>query len=159
MTRCTGCGQPHRFQQCTRFSTVQQKIDRLKALSACWKCFSRNHTTFACRNQNCAHCGGKHNIAICKRRLQSYNGRSNFPGTMRRSLSFDRFSRRRSPGGRYSRYRSPSLLNNNRSRNASQERRTTNYGTFRNNRNRFPSISPSRRPERQNTRRSSSRSH
>ncbi|EYC43010.1 hypothetical protein Y032_0507g2694 [Ancylostoma ceylanicum] len=67
--RCTGCGRNHLFANCTRYQTVDQKIERLKMLPACWKCFSTKHRTTFCRKPNCDICNGNHNVILCKRKI------------------------------------------------------------------------------------------
>lgn len=67
--RRVGCGQQHKFQFCNTYPSVSQKIERLRAVKACSKCFSCNHETEYCRKQNCAFCGEAHNIAICRKRF------------------------------------------------------------------------------------------
>ncbi|XGW10642.1 hypothetical protein V3C99_012274 [Haemonchus contortus] len=78
--RCTGCGQPHKFQYCDKYSSVMQKIGRLRELNACWKCFSVKHQTQFCRKQNCVQCGGPHNLTLCRLNQQPQCNRyANFP--------------------------------------------------------------------------------
>ncbi|KAL6723081.1 hypothetical protein Aduo_018124 [Ancylostoma duodenale] len=63
--KCTGCGRNHTFQNCTQYRTIDEKIERLKPLSACWKCFSPTHRSNACRKRNYAVCNGNHSETIC----------------------------------------------------------------------------------------------
>ncbi|CAJ0595387.1 unnamed protein product [Cylicocyclus nassatus] len=63
---CTGCGRNHLFQSCPIYRTPEEKIERLKSLKACWKCFSKKHHTKDCRRPNCSTCHGFHSVIICK---------------------------------------------------------------------------------------------
>ncbi|KAK6031895.1 hypothetical protein OSTOST_01942 [Ostertagia ostertagi] len=65
--QCIGCGRPHKFDTCYKFQTIQQKINHLKTLNVCWKCFNTQHRTIFCNKPNCTHCGGLHNPIICLR--------------------------------------------------------------------------------------------
>ncbi|KAK6010482.1 hypothetical protein OSTOST_24490, partial [Ostertagia ostertagi] len=67
MLHCIGCGRPHQFENCDKYRTIPQKIERLKSLTACWKCFNPRHKTIYCYRPDCANCGGHHNTAICQR--------------------------------------------------------------------------------------------
>lgn len=60
--RCAGCEQSHVFKYCKKYPTVFQKIERVRALHACWKCFSQHHTTSHCCKGNFYKCGGAHNM-------------------------------------------------------------------------------------------------
>ncbi|VDO05063.1 unnamed protein product [Haemonchus placei] len=103
--RCTGCGQPHKFQYCDKYSSVIQKIGRLRELNACWKCFSVKHQTQFCRKQNCIQCGGPHNLTLCRLNQQpQYNRYANFP---RRQYTSS-FQRDREQNFNQSRYRKQS---------------------------------------------------
>ncbi|KIH55665.1 hypothetical protein ANCDUO_14172 [Ancylostoma duodenale] len=65
--KCVGCKGNHcplRFQDCPRYATPSQKVERLKALKACWKCFSLQHHTKMCRRSNCPRCNGYHNAVV-----------------------------------------------------------------------------------------------
>ncbi|VDO05251.1 unnamed protein product [Haemonchus placei] len=72
--RCTGCGQQHKFQYCNKYSSITQKIARLRELHACWKCFSPKHQTQFCRKQNCTQCGRPHNPLLCRQIQQDRKG-------------------------------------------------------------------------------------
>ncbi|KHJ88460.1 integrase core domain protein [Oesophagostomum dentatum] len=69
--KCTGCGKDHYFRYCPVYRTTDEKIGRLKRISACFKCFSPKHETQFCNKQNCYICKGRHNSILCKR--QNYN--------------------------------------------------------------------------------------
>ncbi|EYC42554.1 hypothetical protein Y032_0527g2967 [Ancylostoma ceylanicum] len=43
----------------------------------CWKCFSPNHNSFACRKQDCASCGQKHHISLCLKKDRPQRNYSN----------------------------------------------------------------------------------
>ncbi|KAK5977842.1 hypothetical protein GCK32_003055 [Trichostrongylus colubriformis] len=63
--QCTGCNEPHRFGECNRYRTRQEKINRLWQLNACHVCFSKRHRTYECRKPKCFRCGGPHNVILC----------------------------------------------------------------------------------------------
>ncbi|KAK6029838.1 hypothetical protein OSTOST_04039 [Ostertagia ostertagi] len=71
--QCIGCGRPHKFDTCYKFQTIQQKINHLKTLNVCWKCFDTQHRTIFCNKPNCTHCGGPHNPIICLRKTSAIN--------------------------------------------------------------------------------------
>ncbi|KIH55209.1 Tas retrotransposon peptidase A16 [Ancylostoma duodenale] len=117
LVRCTGCGQHHKFQYCDKYPSVAQKIERLRTINACWKCFSRNHHTQLCRKHNCAYCGGPHNLILCKKRQRQPNeGSGNSSRYRYTSPSRSEYGR---PTRRYTRSRSYSPSGTFRSRSYS----------------------------------------
>lgn len=66
--QCKLCKAPHQEAQCTKFSTGQERIQRLKALHLCLRCMG-NHHIDQCYTQlqPCRKCQrGRHHTALCK---------------------------------------------------------------------------------------------
>ncbi|KAK6032377.1 Tas retrotransposon peptidase A16, partial [Ostertagia ostertagi] len=137
---CTGCGQQHRFQHCNKYPDTTQKIERLRELNACWKCFSLKHRTAFCRKQNCFYCSGPHSYIICRQRHSTKGNEVNLPENPSKVQSY-------SPNRQTSRNRHFTSNRRNQSSPRSSprplSRRPFNQSTFKH------SPSPSRTPERQ----------
>ncbi|EYC34850.1 hypothetical protein Y032_1344g3836, partial [Ancylostoma ceylanicum] len=63
---CIGCGKRHKFKDCLAFPTPFSKVERMKTIQACWKCFNRHHQSIECTLPNCPSCGGCHAIILCR---------------------------------------------------------------------------------------------
>ncbi|KAL6730055.1 hypothetical protein Aduo_001051 [Ancylostoma duodenale] len=113
--KCVGCKGNHWFQDCPRYQTPFQKVERLKALKACWKCFSLQHHTKMCRRSNCPRCNGYHNAVVCREAITGPRGndRNRFERYRDRRFSQSNSPLRTPPGyndtGKRSRSSSPDI--------------------------------------------------
>ena len=54
--KCIYCSQGHWSDECTKFTTLQARKERVK--NSCFKCLQKGHMLKDCRhNRQCAHCG------------------------------------------------------------------------------------------------------
>ena len=64
--KCVYCGQPHWSDECTKFSTLQARREKLKGY--CFVCLRKGHVSRNCdKETTCAHCGRKrhHHRSLC----------------------------------------------------------------------------------------------
>uniref|UniRef100_A0AAF5Q714 CCHC-type domain-containing protein n=1 Tax=Wuchereria bancrofti TaxID=6293 RepID=A0AAF5Q714_WUCBA len=67
---CIFCNKNHWDSKCHIYSTVEQRIDRLKEINVCSNCFKIGHSKSDCRKTaNCFYCKKSHNSALCTLRL------------------------------------------------------------------------------------------
>ena len=64
-TKCIYCSETHWSNECSNFTTLQSRRDKLKGL--CFKCLQMGHVAKSCtRDRACAHCGNKnHHRSLC----------------------------------------------------------------------------------------------
>ena len=65
--KCIYCGQAHWSDECTKFTTLQARKDKLKGL--CYKCLQKGHLLKDCkRDRPCAHCNRpSHHRSLCSK--------------------------------------------------------------------------------------------
>uniref|UniRef100_A0A914Y643 Peptidase aspartic putative domain-containing protein n=1 Tax=Panagrolaimus superbus TaxID=310955 RepID=A0A914Y643_9BILA len=72
---CSFCDESHRSWQCSKFTSVDERIKRLRSVHACTKCASKSHEAKACQSTvKCRDCNGQHYAYLCTRK--SSNGES-----------------------------------------------------------------------------------
>nr|CAD2207940.1 unnamed protein product [Meloidogyne enterolobii] len=61
----------HSSMQCKKYQNAEARIQRLKEMRKCIKCFERGHIAKFCQNDKirCKNCGQPHYLAICSRGL------------------------------------------------------------------------------------------
>ncbi|RCN26584.1 zinc knuckle, partial [Ancylostoma caninum] len=136
--RCTGCSGDHWFRDCPKYRTINQKRERLRAIPACWKCFSLRHRSRSCRKANCPICGGEHNVILCR------NGRptANMADSRRNRFREQRSPSREHPCNRRSEQRSSSYSTNLRRIPTGRMRRSSSNDNQRTNRAEPPAPRP-----------------
>lgn len=69
--KCIYCGQAHWSDECSKFTTLQARKDKLKG--SCYKCLQRGHLLKDCkRDRPCAHCNKpSHHRSLCPKLLGS----------------------------------------------------------------------------------------
>ena len=75
--KCVYCGQPHWSDECSKFSTLQARRERLKG--CCFICLRKGHVSKNCdRERACAHCGRKkhHHRSLCPKLFANNNDES-----------------------------------------------------------------------------------
>lgn len=67
---CHNCKQPHPMYRCQQFlqMSIDQRIERVRALDLCFNCFMTGHRTGnkLCQSGKCRKCGKNHNSLLCK---------------------------------------------------------------------------------------------
>ena len=64
--KCVYCSQLHWSDECSKYSTLQKRRDKLKG--SCFICLKKDHMSKNCeREKNCAHCGKRkqHHRSLC----------------------------------------------------------------------------------------------
>ena len=75
--KCVYCGQPHWSDECSKFSTLQARRERLKG--CCFICLRKGHVSKNCDSERaCAHCGRKkhHHRSLCPKLFANNNDES-----------------------------------------------------------------------------------
>ncbi|KAK6102944.1 hypothetical protein QQG55_10500 [Brugia pahangi] len=63
---CIFCNNNHWDSKCHIYSTVEQRIDRLKEINVCSNCFKSGHNELNCiKTVSCFYCKKSHNSALC----------------------------------------------------------------------------------------------
>ncbi|VDN95758.1 unnamed protein product [Brugia pahangi] len=63
---CIFCNNNHWDSKCHIYSTVEQRIDRLKEINVCCNCFKSGHNELNCiKRASCFYCKKSHNSALC----------------------------------------------------------------------------------------------
>ena len=63
---CAFCEGQHWDDKCKRFTSPEQRKERVKELHLCWKCLKTGHVAKQCSySKKCFHCKGNHNTALC----------------------------------------------------------------------------------------------
>uniref|UniRef100_A0AAF5Q7J0 DUF1758 domain-containing protein n=1 Tax=Wuchereria bancrofti TaxID=6293 RepID=A0AAF5Q7J0_WUCBA len=63
---CIFCNNNHWDSKCHIYSTVEQRIDRLKEINVCSNCFKSGHNELNCtKRASCFYCKKSHNSALC----------------------------------------------------------------------------------------------
>uniref|UniRef100_A0AAF5Q7Q7 Reverse transcriptase domain-containing protein n=1 Tax=Wuchereria bancrofti TaxID=6293 RepID=A0AAF5Q7Q7_WUCBA len=63
---CIFCNNNHWDSKCLIYSTVEQRIDRLKEINVCSNCFKSGHNELNCtKRASCFYCKKSHNSALC----------------------------------------------------------------------------------------------
>ena len=79
--KCTFCDQSHWSDECSNYSTLQERREKLKG--SCYVCLKKGHTSKDCtRNKICAHCGkrNQHHRSLCPNLFANKNPSSSLPG-------------------------------------------------------------------------------
>uniref|UniRef100_A0A914ZXC2 Gag-like protein n=1 Tax=Parascaris univalens TaxID=6257 RepID=A0A914ZXC2_PARUN len=73
---CAFCKAPHFANQCRKYPVRDQRVQRCRLLSLCFRCLKPSHCTKECLSQKiCFYCKGFHNGAFClSRRNQQRSG-------------------------------------------------------------------------------------
>ena len=65
--KCVYCNGTHKAENCTKFTSVENRIRVLLRARKCFNCFGRNHQASTCYSKKrCAKCKRKHHISVCK---------------------------------------------------------------------------------------------
>jgi hypothetical protein len=88
---CVFCNGNHWNNECTVYTTPQQRSRRIGQLDLCMNCLKKGHTADSCRLQsNCPNCQRKHHKLLCFAKIQNENtghgtGSNNIPISNTRS--------------------------------------------------------------------------
>ena len=71
---CRLCFQDHKVDNCSKYSSVNEKKDRFKELNLCLNCLSNNHLVSNCESKfSCRNCSEKHHTSICDKNKETVN--------------------------------------------------------------------------------------
>lgn len=64
---CVFCNKDHWNNECNIYPTLKLRMERLREITACFKCLRKGHATSDCKKGKplCFHCKSPHNTALC----------------------------------------------------------------------------------------------